>query len=157
MILEFRDTAAASGHTFTDLMVGSALAARGLEAVRNTDTWSIVQGGGKVWHFFHLLILVNFGSRFMQTQQHSNFFFKVIFRLNKAWGSAFRLQGFGCSREKLDPESTFGEMQPDVTLRWPIRAGALTDHSCKTLPWRSTKTLPGRLGGHFSPFDKVKS
>lgn len=37
-VLEFRDTVAPSGHTFTDLMVGSALAVRGLEAgVRNTD------------------------------------------------------------------------------------------------------------------------
>lgn len=55
--------------------------------------------------FFFSLILVKFGSRFMQTQQHSNFFFKVIFRPKKF--GAFRLQGFGCSGEKLDQEATF--------------------------------------------------
>ena len=51
----------------------------------------------------------------------------------------------------------FGEMQPDVTLRWPIKAGTRADQSCKTTPWWSTKTLPGRWGGHLSSFDKVKS
>ena len=62
---------------------------------------------------------------------------------------AYRLRGHGrsdaapaCS-EVVHSESTFGETQPDVMMRWPIAAHYQTEMSCKTLPWGSTKTLLG--------------
>ena len=59
-------------------------------------------------------------------------------------GCAFRLRGWGpqgCRSEKVEPESTFGEMQP-VMLYHPAM--------------KEDKNITRKRGGHFSLFDNIK-